>query len=298
MDPHCKQLSSPSIVNFSFSVLILLGILLSYVPQHHRIISRRSSFGISPYFVLLGTTSGTSGFANILLLPRSAKDVACCDEISGFSCFAGLLGILQVGTQAVCFVIILALFVIFFTNPDTTATSKKRESPSFRTALLVAAACIIHAVAAVVLGVTIALAYPSSRQLWANIFGIMATILSSIQYFPQIYTTYVLRRVGSLSIPMMCIQTPGSLVWAASLAARLGTEGWSTWGVYVVTALLQGTLLIMGIYFEYLNPQKGEGGTNSGGVAVTLPYENRAEPSFSEDNENRVLERTPLLRKP
>ncbi|EFW20498.1 hypothetical protein D8B26_003132 [Coccidioides posadasii str. Silveira] len=298
MDPHCKQLSSPSIVNFSFSVLILLGILLSYVPQHHRIISRRSSFGISPYFVLLGTTSGTSGFANILLLPRSAKDVACCDEISGFSCFAGLLGILQVGTQAVCFVIILALFVIFFTNPDTTAASKTRESPSFRTALLVAAACIIHAVAAVVLGVMIALAYPSSRQLWANIFGIMATILSSIQYFPQIYTTYVLRRVGSLSIPMMCIQTPGSLVWAASLAARLGTEGWSTWGVYVVTALLQGTLLIMGIYFEYLNPQKGEGGTNSGGVAVTLPYENRAEPSFSEDNENRVLERTPLLRKP
>lgn len=48
----------------------------------------------------------------------------------------------------------------------------------------------------------------------------------------------------------MCIQTPGSFVWAASLAARLGPEGWSAWGVYVVTGCLQGTLLSMGIYYE------------------------------------------------
>src|SRR6266487_4257681 len=91
---------------------ILFGILFSYLPQHHRIISRQSSFGISPYFVLLGTTSGTSAFANILLLPITAADVACCKEISGFSCFAGLLGVFQVGTQWLCFAVILLLFVI------------------------------------------------------------------------------------------------------------------------------------------------------------------------------------------
>lgn len=83
--------------------LILFGILLSYLPQHYRIISLRSSFGISPYFVLLGTTSATSGFANILVLPRSARDVACCQEINGLACLAGLLGILQVGLQTLCF---------------------------------------------------------------------------------------------------------------------------------------------------------------------------------------------------
>ena len=78
----------------------------------------------------------------------------------------------------------------------------------------------------------------------------MAAGLAAIQYFPQIWTTYNLKHVGSLSIPMMLIQTPGSFVWAASLAARLGTEGWSTWGVYLVTGCLQGCLLAMGIYFE------------------------------------------------
>jgi PQ loop repeat len=78
---------------------------VSYLPQHYRIISRRSSFGLSPYFVLLGTTSGTCQFANILVLPRSRADVACCKEISGFACFAGLLGIAQVGVQWSCFTV-------------------------------------------------------------------------------------------------------------------------------------------------------------------------------------------------
>lgn len=91
---------------------------------------------------------------------------------------------------------------------------------------------------------------PNHLGTWANILGIMATVLAAIQYLPQIWTTYSLGHVGSLSIPMMLIQTPGSFVWAGSLAARLGIEGWSTWGVYLVTGCLQGCLLVMGICFE------------------------------------------------
>lgn len=87
------------------SSLILLGILISYLPQHFRIINRRSSFGLSPYFVLLGTTSGTCQFANILTLPGSRADMACCRDVSGFACFAGLLGVMQVGMQWICFAV-------------------------------------------------------------------------------------------------------------------------------------------------------------------------------------------------
>lgn len=48
----------------------------------------------------------------------------------------------------------------------------------------------------------------------------------------------------------MLIQTPGSFLWAGSLAARLGSEGWSTWGTYLVSGMLQGCLLVMGVIFE------------------------------------------------
>jgi len=271
INERCRELASPGYVNFTLSILILVGILISYLPQHFRIVRLRSSFGISPYFVLLGVTSGTSGFANILVLPKSGQDVACCREISDVACFAGLLGIFQVGVQCTCFYVILCLFVVYFpritssTHPTLPEGASPKPNglpsitdpiPSYKTAITVTAICVLHALAVAIASLVIMLSFPSHQQVWANVLGIMAALLASIQYFPQIYTTFRLRRVGSLSIPMMCIQTPGSLVWAASLAVRLGKEGWSAWGVYIVTACLQGTLLAMGIYFEYLVPKK------------------------------------------
>lgn len=256
--------------------MIIIGIIISYLPQHIRIISRRSSFGISPYFVLLGTTSGTSAFANILVFPKTAADVSCCQEISGFACFAGLLGVFQMGMQWLSFFTMyvssiyrfrastnaqasLLLFVIYFpraTSPTdpTHSVSSTSNGPTYRTALAITAICLLHALVTLIISVAFAIRQPSALPAWANFLGILAAVLASIQYFPQIYTTFRLRCVGSLSIPMMCIQTPGSLVWAASLAAREGTKGWSVWGVLVVTACLQGTLLVMAIYFEYFGP--------------------------------------------
>ena len=104
MDPeHCPTLASPSIPVFVLSVIIVIGILVSYLPQHLRIIIRRSSEGLSPYFVLLGTTSSTFAIANILTLPKSQSDIECCYYISHFACIAGLLGIAQVAMQWGCF---------------------------------------------------------------------------------------------------------------------------------------------------------------------------------------------------
>ena len=80
--------------------------------------------------------------------------------------------------------------------------------------------------------------------------GLMAAALAAVQYIPQIYTTYHLKHVGSLSIPMMCIQTPGGFLFAGSLFARLGWGGWSSWGIFLLTAIMQGILLGMAIYYE------------------------------------------------
>lgn len=95
--------------------------------------------------------------------------------------------------------------------------------------------------------------HPEALQWYANGLGLAATILAVLQYLPQMWTTYRLKTVGSLSIPMMLIQTPGSYVWAASLAVRLGWAGWSIWGLYIMTGTLQGVILVMGIVFELRN---------------------------------------------
>jgi len=269
---RCEKLQAPDYLNLVVSITILLGLFISYLPQHHRIISRGTSEGISPYFVLLGTTSSTSGFANILVLPASRADVACCKTVSSFECFAGLLGIGQVGAQWFCFSIICLLFLIFFPRGATEAEygvvlsdEDAAALPTWRTALTVAAVCMIHGLTVIIISSVLFVIRPEYLGVWANILGIMAAVLAGIQYFPQIWTTYTLGHVGSLSIPMMCIQTPGGFLFAGSLAARLGAEGWSTWGVYLVTATLQGVLLAMGVYFEVQarNNKFKENGTHS-----------------------------------
>ncbi|KAF2083813.1 PQ loop repeat protein-like protein [Saccharata proteae CBS 121410] len=253
-NPRCEYLSHPDIANFGLSIFILVGILVSYLPQHAKIILRRSSEGLSPWFVLLGTTSGTCAIANILVLPASHEDIACCSEIDGFACGAALLGIAQVGVQWSCFFLIMLLFLVFFPRDGTTAsTDPDPEVPdttyTYKHALAVVALSIAHFFAVFLVSVILLARFPEQLQLWANILGIMATCLASIQYLPQIYTTWKLQDVKSLSIPMMLIQTPGSFVFATSLAIRLGKSGWSAWGVYIVTGILQGVLLGMGIWF-------------------------------------------------
>lgn len=78
----------------------------------------------------------------------------------------------------------------------------------------------------------------------------------------------------------MLIQTPGSFVWSASLAARLGMEGWSTWGVFLVTGCLQGCLLVMGICFEIKARRAGEA-ANADSVSGCVSR-------FSEPNSNAM----------
>jgi hypothetical protein len=164
----------------------------------------------------------------------------------------------------------LFLFLSYFPRlPDLPNNSAKNQY-TWQTAVGVAAICLLHGVATVVISVAFIYARPDLLGGWANTLGVGATILAAIQYFPQIWMTYTLAHVGSLSIPMMLIQTPGSFVWAGSLAARLGVEGWSTWGIFLVTGCLQGCLLVMAIYFE-LKARKESQGTGDA-VSTTLSF--------------------------
>ena len=201
----------------------------------------------------------------------------------------------------------LLLFLIFFprnevpsaldSDEDTpssdTPLAKPKEAlgPSYRTALVVVAVCVLHAALTAILSFFFIYAAPQRAQSWANFLGIFSTVLASIQYFPQIYTTFMLKRVGSLSIPMMCIQTPGSFVWAGSLAARLGPEGWSAWGVYLVTGCLQGCLLTMGIYFEVVRRRREKDNLRS-----RMEYNPSTDPISTPAEEREASEQTPLLR--
>jgi uncharacterized protein with PQ loop repeat len=139
---------------------------------------------------------------------------------------------------------------------------------------------------------------------WANLLGVMAAFLAAVQYIPQIWTTYHLKHVGSLSIPMMCIQTPGGYVFAGSLFARLGWAGWSTWGIFLLTATMQGILLCLAIYYEVRAHKSREARAKSPASAADLqvytdnPSDVRTDLQAALDREDAesVDESAPLLR--
>lgn len=146
------------------------------------------------------------------------------------------------------------LFLVFFrydnANIPEEELAEAEEAPRWQTALMVAVAVVLHLFLVIILTAVFALIFPGYLNLWANVLGIMAAALAAVQYIPQIWTTYHLKHVGSLSIPMMCIQTPGGFVFAGSLFARLGWGGWSSWGIFLLTGIMQGILLAMGITYE------------------------------------------------
>lgn len=133
------------------------------------------------------------------------------------------------------------------------------EEPRWQTAVLVATVVLVHILVTVVVSAIIVLIFPSQLSGWAVFNGILAAALAAVQYIPQIFMTYHLKHVGSLSVPMMCIQTPGGFLFAASLAVRLGWAGWSTWGIFLLTGIMQGILLGMALYYILIGTDTADG---------------------------------------
>ncbi|KAG5652566.1 hypothetical protein H0H81_004575 [Sphagnurus paluster] len=64
---------------------------------------------------------------------------------------------------------------------------------------------------------------PEQLSQWATLLGVSSALLAAIQYAPQLMHTYKMKLVGALSIPMMCIQSPGAVFMVLSIALRLLT---------------------------------------------------------------------------
>lgn len=242
------------------SIFILIGINASYLPQHFKIIKTKSSAGISPYFLLLGTTSALCNVINILINQRNV--IACCSSLTFGACFESVLGILQITSQWILFFIVFILFYLYFPEGQRlTFQTPHRQfsrlptppSEEWIASLRVFWAVWTHMLITIVITFLLLFggeAWRRTTVMWANFNGLLSTALAMVQYIPQIIETWNRKECGALSIPMMLMQTPGAFIFAYSLASRDGTN-WTTWITYLVAGLLQGVLLFMCIQFRY-----------------------------------------------
>ncbi|KAF7361132.1 Amine oxidase [Mycena sanguinolenta] len=92
--------------------------------------------------------------------------------------------------------------------------------------------------------------------------GVSSAILAAIQYLPQISYTWRARLVGALSVPMMCIQSPGAVAMVLNIAlslpllvlshtSRRRGINWTSWIIYAVAGLMQFTLLSICLAWKF-----------------------------------------------
>ncbi|KAG8713938.1 hypothetical protein FRC09_018169 [Ceratobasidium sp. 395] len=261
---------------------LIIGLILSYLPQHLRIINAKSSEGLSPWYLLLGSTSSAAGFLNVVTLQWGV--IKCCKELSKGACFESVLGIVQVFFQWFMFSAIFVLYLLYFPPHLKYVTVKPQPHPGHPARcdcetcelarkgeyeestsewkMSVVLACVVAAHFLISLFTTFFIVLYDDRapgdhssppdpriSLWATFLGLSSTILCAIQYTPQLYRTWHAKTVGSLSILMMCIQTPGAVLMVLSIALREGTD-WTSWAMFAMAGFMQGLLLTMCLFWK------------------------------------------------
>ncbi|KAG0172051.1 hypothetical protein DFQ28_010086 [Apophysomyces sp. BC1034] len=133
-------------------------------------------------------------------------------------------------------------------------------SAEWKVSLVVAAWCLGHFALSFFISalLLVIVGGPEHRitNLWAAFLGVLSMILAALQYLPQLWKTWKRKTVGALSIPMMCLQTPGTALFVYSLMVRPGTN-WTAWITYMITGILQGMLLTMCIVWHFRNKKLG-----------------------------------------
>ncbi|KAH7910535.1 hypothetical protein BJ138DRAFT_1152644 [Hygrophoropsis aurantiaca] len=266
-------------VTTSLSTFLICGLVISYIPQHRRIIKAGTSEGFSPWFLLLGSTSAAAGMLNMIALQWPV--IQCCNELSTGKCLEITAGVIQVALQWFLFSVILVLYLIYYPPqlkyveldldahdsrpaPQHRYVRTTARSSDWNLSIILSWVVAIHLAGIIFTTFFLILTNPSyadpstgttgtepSRQLslWATFLGVSSALLAAVQYTPQLVRSYRLKVVGALSIPMMVMQTPGGVFMAVSIGRRPGTN-WTSWGMFAVSAAMQGCLLVMCIFWK------------------------------------------------
>ena len=87
------------------SSVVSVGIIASYIPQIVRIVSARSSVGLSPWFLFLGTLSSWATMLNVLVLQWPV--LSCTFRHWSLLAMEYWMGVIQTGVHQLMFTICL-----------------------------------------------------------------------------------------------------------------------------------------------------------------------------------------------
>jgi len=234
--------------NDVFAGLMLLGSIVIYIPQFVKLYKKRTAHGFSATFMMLGHASAFMAMTNAFIYYINSCGIQDCAE-----------GFMGLG------VIIVQWFLYFLQYLALVVLERKYDSHlSGKLKIMSLTFVVSNALCLVFLIATLAVlgkndwkndGSPDLQEL-SDATDIIISIFFLSHYLPQIYRTYRLQAVGSMSLITLGMMCPGTFVWSIFLAIQGETSrnkragDPSVWLPYLVVGFMQLILLIMGTYYD------------------------------------------------
>jgi len=229
--------------DYALGIFLCLAVFLSYLFQHVAIIRARSAAGISWLMTLFANISTGSNTLNAVF--EQWDSIRCCS--AGFSfleCNAYLLSIYQISVGFVnCFILYILLLIFYPSGGENDRANFVRAFLGFLGFLI-----FIVLIGSVV-GAVFVVVDRDWLYTYAFYLGILSSVSNAVQWIPQIYKTFRAKDPGNLSLLLLLLQAPGSVL-VVVFQGVLYRENVSTWLSFVVSGVMQFTLLVMCIIFK------------------------------------------------
>ena len=239
-----------STITWVSQVLIWIGTLASCIPQLMRIVKLKTSYGISPLFIVL--TSGGHFLLNLNIFSLHNPIFIGMPQVPLNGVIVRLLTFLNLFTLFILLYPCLPLSLIFFDKK----TREKRRPDSFKkertSAILFSIVFLLTMLIMFAVFIGFIAKFGIGNKYVAGfgkVFGAISSALSVVHYIPQFVRTCIIKDNGSLSLIMLAIQAPGGFYNGLVMAIGQG-EDWTTFLAVMCSAVQQGILLIVCIYYK------------------------------------------------
>eukprot|EP00004_Rigifila_ramosa_P027289 TRINITY_DN8835_c0_g1_i2.p1 TRINITY_DN8835_c0_g1~~TRINITY_DN8835_c0_g1_i2.p1 ORF type:complete len:288 (+),score=62.54 TRINITY_DN8835_c0_g1_i2:104-967(+) len=231
-----------------FGIFLAVGVLVAFVPQLIKIKRRRSHRGLSYWMLFLAAVNTFTTVLNSVMLNLPAFK-AC--ETEGFGeCYPSLLSTFQLTGAALLNGLIYVFYLIFFEYTGTTENIAELKAARFWWYTVLVFTVFTFSAGALL--VVYEGPCSDAATQYAMIMGIVAAVFNCAQLMPQIYLTYKLKFCGSVSVTMLLLIAPGSLMFVY-FQAIVAQQNWTTWISVLTACILQFTLLFLALYYKYQN---------------------------------------------
>jgi len=262
----------PGPFGIAVALVIVIGTIISYIPQYRIIIKNRSSDGLNNVMLGISLMSCylTATNSGILQWPL----VTCCEELSFGGCLLNNLATEQLIISLLCVFILYFLCVLFYpefkgTTKTTTpgslneidvigASLKHKNSKKFAWVLFFVVN-IIGLFFSILGGVLFYNFHYSGHTLsvYATTLGILSSVGMILQWAPQIFTTIKNKSAGNLSLIMLAIQMPGALL-VVFFQGFLMKANFSTWFPYIFSAAEMTILIVLIVVYMIRDRRKAK----------------------------------------